>query len=981
MFKLFKNLKPMAILVFIVIVLVAGQAVAELFLPERMSEIINDGIFLAYEPMYLHAEMERPHSIRGVDSQQTLKGFDSDYIPIFEMVDGFSTYALSEALRSIGAIYAGTVRFRDIPVKDSYELFVNVIDPFLEGLKPYQRLFHQRGSTFWGYTPQEQMAIEAVINQLIDFNSLPVESETHLSVNSLLDQDPDADEDAMENEANRQIITACLLSMKRSAHGNIMPIPLCRFAWADGGREVRIATDEFGQAYEQGRIAFVYYVTDDGDKILDPRDRRVETGRPLPMPDYEVIMGTNSLAFAYQYRGEKWISHTLGITDARAQELANDYNANLIRAAILTDRGFDWEKEWELSRKITTIARNFQSQDDLIVLERILSASSYSLARTERLINRYYGDGTREGTNVTGFDRFFIRLGNFLRLSPAGDTARENARARELRTANQMMLPDGETIQTYDLGYILSRGGYMLLFTVAACVAAILAAMLSAKIAAQFSATIRSKVFRKVETFSLNEFDKFSTASLITRSTNDINQIQSVFLLILRTALIAPFTIIVGFTLAAQKSVAMTIAILYSVPILVVACFVAIKIVFPLFQKIQTQVDRITLIMREGLTGIRVVRAFNQQGRERARFQEVNEKVTALNIKITKYIAILAPLIAVVMNITMVGIIWIASNQIAFGRDGVNVGDMMAVIQYVQQIMMALVMLATVFVMFPRASASALRVNEVLATELSILDNTDEAPDYPERGTVRFENVNFKYSQTAENYILSDISFYAEKGKVTAIIGGTGSGKSSVINLIPRFYDIQEGEIYINGVPIKDIPQPELRNRMGFIPQKNVLFSGTIRSNLLYGKEDATEEEMWEALEIAQSAKFVKDKEGGLDSKVEQGGRNFSGGQKQRLSIARAIIRKPEILVFDDSFSALDFRTDKLLRTALKKITKESATIIVAQRVGTIMDADNIIVLDNGRIVGQGTHENLVRNCEVYKEIALSQMSEEELGL
>ena len=332
------------------------------------------------------------------------------------------------------------------------------------------------------------------------------------------------------------------------------------------------------------------------------------------------------------------------------------------------------------------------------------------------------------------------------------------------------------------------------------------------------------------------------------------------------------------------------------------------------------------------------------------------------------------------MNCSMVGVVWRASKQIAF-NDDINVGDMMAVIQYMTQIMLALVMLATVFIMFPRATASALRINEVLDTENKIKDPENPNRNYTEVGTIRFNHVNFKFSDEAEQYILNDIDFVAEKGKVTAIVGGTGSGKSAVINLIPRFYEVNEGEILFDGVNVNDYNQAELRDKIGFVPQRSVLMSGTIRDNLRYGKPDATDEECWEALRIAQSDTFVREKEGALDSRVEQGGGNFSGGQKQRLAIARAIIRKPELLIFDDSFSALDFRTDKNLRQALKSITQNSATIIVAQRIGTIMDADNIIVLDAGRIVGQGTHEYLIRNCKLYRDIALSQMSEEELGL
>lgn len=969
MFKLFRNLKPMATLLIIIVALVAGQAIAELYLPEKMSEIIDNGIYLDYEPQYKSLKMEKPSSIKGIDSEKTLKGYNSDEIPVFEMTDGFSTFDLAESLNQIeGGNVDTKIIFRDIQVKDSKELFENVITPFLDGLKPYQ----DKGADFRNKTPEEQEIIKNVINSLLVFdpndseNTLPIEHPTdssRLSVNNLLDADPDEeDDDAMDNDTNRKIITACIMNMKHSEYGNLMPIPID----VAGNR---IPTDEYGHPLESGKLIYIYDVDDNGTEFYQPSES--ETGRPTQMPDYEVIMCTNSLAYAYKYKGEKWIEHKLGITDEKAAENANATNAEMIFNAIVKDKGFSPQKETELNQKLLEIARMYS--DDLVLLEKLLLSSNRSASGVEKLIDKFYNN------KVTKFDAFWIKLLNYLKLSPTG-TAKANNEVLELVTAKETLLPDGKTIQTRDLKYILLRGGYMLLLTIAAGVAAIIAAFISAKVASEFSSIIRSQVFSKVETFALNEIDKFSTASLITRSTNDINQIQTVFLLVLRTALIAPITIVGGIILSSQKSAAMTLNLIYPFPILVVASVVAAKIVFPLFTLIQTKVDRLTLIMREGITGIRVVRAFNQQEREMSRFQKVNETLTSLSIKVNRYVAVLAPLIAVVMNCTMVGIVWTASKQIANNED-INVGDMMAVIQYITQIMMALVMLATVFVMFPRASASAQRINQVLETDLSILNPNETNKEYTETGSVRFENVCFKYSKDAQKNILESISFHAKKGEVTAIVGGTGSGKSSIINLIPRFYDIDSGEIFIDGVPIREINQEELKYKIGFVPQRSVLFSGTIRSNLQYGKNDASEEDFWEALDIAQSVAFVKEKEKELDSRVEQGGRNFSGGQKQRLSIARAIIRKPEILIFDDSFSALDFRTDKNLRRALKRITKESATIIVAQRIGTIMDADNIIVLDDGRVVGAGKHSQLIKECELYRDIALSQMSEEELGL
>ncbi|MDD3946910.1 MAG: ABC transporter ATP-binding protein [Clostridia bacterium] len=998
MFKLFRNLKPMTLLIVFVIILVAGQAVAELYLPQKMSEIIDNGIYLDYEPLYKHLTMDKPSSISGVDSERTMKGYEEDKIPVFEMVDGFSTYDLTDALNEADPTLHTGIRFQDIPIKDSKQLFNDVLTPFLDGLEPYQ---HINADFNEDYTKEEQNEIIRIINSLIVLEkekpetmqiingkevwtyyftkeSIVIDSEKEkITLNSLLDRDPneDEDEDAMDNETNRKIITACISRMKHSKYGNLMPIP-------EDKNGNRLATDSYGQVIETDKIQYIYSDKKDNEVYTA---KQSETGRPDPMPDYEVIMCNNVFGFAYKYVEEKWVENKLGILDEKGREKANTYNSKLLIDNILTSNKFDEAKIDELSDKIESIVKKYQAEDltdvrskneedSLLILTSLMNYSNRSAKAIEKRINKFY-DG-----KITGFDIAFIKLSNYLTLSPTG-TAKEKGAALELKSAKDMMVADGKTIQTRDFGYIITRGGYMLMLTICACACAYIAAAISAKIAAEFSAIIRSKVFSKVETFSFNEFDKFSTASLTTRSTNDINQIQTVFLLVLRTALIAPFTVVGGFILSADKSVPMTLVILYPFPILIIASVVASKVVFPLFSLIQKKVDNLTRIMREGITGIRVVRAFNQQERERVRFAKVNDSVTKTAITVYKYCAVLAPLISVCMYCTSIGIYWVASKQVADPTADINVGDMMAVTQYITQIMLALVMLATVFVMFPRASASALRVNEVLETDLTILDSAKPDNGYTSVGSVEFRDVNFKYSNDAEKYILSNINFKANKGEVTAIVGGTGSGKSSVINLIPRFYDIESGKILVDGVDIKDIEQEELRAKIGFVPQRSVLFSGTIRSNLLYGKEDATEEELWEALEIAQSSTFVSEKESGLESRVEQGGGNFSGGQKQRLAIARAIIRKPEILIFDDSFSALDFRTDKNLRTALKRITQESATIIVAQRIGTIMDADNIIVLDEGRIAAQGKHDYLVHHCKLYRDIALSQMSEEELGL
>ncbi len=1026
MFKLFRNLKPMAWMFVVIIVLVTGQAVAELYLPEKMSEIIDDGIYIDYEPLYEHLEMEKPSSLSSVDSEKTLKGYDEDTIPVFEMVAGFSTFDLARAIEEEEGNVIINFVFRDIPVKDSKQLFEEVLTPFLEGLEPYQlKAFEWRDQNVneearenWSpnfnddryYTAEDRARIAEVINSLLVFDvndnyqasntnphSIKITGKSDdITVNSLLNQDPRVEEDAMENESNRKILTACISKMKHSQYGNLMPIPIDK----DGNR---LATNEFGQALEQDKLVYVY--TDADGEVVDTA-KESHTGRPDPMPDYEVIICNNVLGYAYKYQGAKWVDTYRGITDEKAQKLASQYNANILIDALITSNKhydkFTEEQITNITNVINGMCNYYVEADDHILLSNLLSLNNKKPEKIEKELAKYYYTEKDEfnldmsftplkdnATFGTKWKQFWIKIGNYLTLSATGTDkqAFENGELKsfsialvEFKTYKDMMLPDGQTTQTDDMTFILTRGGIMLALTVAACACAIIAALLSAKMASEFSAIIRSKVFSKVETFSLIEFDKYSTSSLITRSTNDVNQIQQVFLLILRTALIAPITLIGGFIMAAEKSLKMTSVLLYDIPILVIASVMAAKVVYPLFQVIQKKVDKLTLITREGLTGIRVVRAFNKQETENERFNEVNTSLTKTAIAVNRWCAVLAPLIAVVMNCSMVGVVWIASKQIAFNED-VDVGDMMAVIQYMTQIMMALVMLATVFVMFPRATASALRINEVLATEPELKDPETPNGNYNTVGSVKFENVCFKYSQEAEHNILNDINFHAEKGKVTAIVGGTGSGKSSVINLIPRFYDVTEGKILFDGVDVREIPQEELRLKIGFVPQRSVLFSGTIRENLCYGKEDATDAECWEALEIAQSDTFVKEKEGQLDARVEQGGGNFSGGQKQRLAIARAIIRKPEVLVFDDSFSALDFRTDKNLRQALKRITSESATIIVAQRIGTIMDADNILVLDGGKIVGQGTHEYLIHNCETYRDIALSQMSEEELGL
>ncbi len=935
MLKLFRNLKPMAVFLAMVMILVASQAMAELFLPEMMSDIINDGIYLDYEPMYTHEVMQNPFG--KIDVKGDVDGFDEDTIPVFEMRDGFSTVDLKKTWNNL---YNSEIDFNfiDKPVKDSRELFNEVLIPFMDSLRPYQLYkvnegktdhFANRSSQFpneshdssqyitalasWtpgnpnddyiynyeNYPASLKTGIQESIDLLINFSSLYNSDKKAVTVDTFLDmftsdeEENDDDNVWRDNDNARKLLVSCVYAMKHTVYGNLLPIPV--ESDQDGnavidsdGQYKRIAVDAYGIPVD---ISKIYYQIDE------------DTLRPKPFPDFEIIICNEVLGTANKYVGEKWINNKLGTTKEEAEKLATVIEPQTWIAKILDN----------------------------------------------------------------------------IKLSPRGG-APSLKRAKEDKTPEDILIPDGETIQRADYSFILAKGGIMLLLTIFASACAIVAMKLSAKIAANFSKVIRSQVFGKVESFSLVEFDTFSTPSLITRSTNDISQIQNVFLLILRTALAAPVTIVGGVILSMRKNAEMTTVLFYCLPILFLAVGVAVKIVYPVIKLIQQKVDQLTQIMRESITGIRVVRAFNQQERERVRFAKMNQATTKLSITVNRYTAILAPLIAVVMNCTMIVIVWVAAKGIA--NDTIDdVGSMMAVIQYTTQIMFALIMLATVVVVYPRASASAWRINKVLDTQVAIVDKEDAADRSVGQGRIEFKNVNFKFSSEAEKNTLENISFTCEKGKVTAIVGGTGSGKSSVINLIPRFYDITEGEILINGQPIKDLPQDALRSKIGFVPQKSVLFSGTIRENLQYGKEEATEDEIWQALQIAQSENFVREKENGLDSWVEQGGRNFSGGQKQRLSIARAIVRRPEIYIFDDSFSALDFKTDANLRAALKPVTQESTMIIVAQRIGTIMDADNIIVLEDGRIVGEGKHEELLRSCQLYKDIALSQFSEEEIGL
>jgi ATP-binding cassette subfamily B protein len=528
-----------------------------------------------------------------------------------------------------------------------------------------------------------------------------------------------------------------------------------------------------------------------------------------------------------------------------------------------------------------------------------------------------------------------------------------------------------------DTGYIWRTGGWMLLIAIGGVVAAIIGIFFSSKVATGFGKIIRAQIFTRVEKFSLHEFDTVSTASMITRTTNDTTQVQQVMILVLNMLITAPMTLIGGIILALNQDVGLSWILVVVIPVLAGSILLLMSMAIPLFRTMQLKLDKLNLILDEGLTGVRVVRAFDRVKHEEARFDQANLDLTDVAIRVNRMMAFLMPLMMLVLNVSSVAIIWFGSIRVNDGS--LQVGAMIAFLQYAMQILFALLMVSMMFIMLPRAAASADRINEILAMEPEINDAAEVNDKDEYRGYVEFQNVTFSYPG-AEEPALSNISFSAAPGEVTAIIGGTGSGKSTLVSLIPRFYDIDSGSILVDGVDVRAMSQEHLREKIGFVPQRAVLFSGTIKENLRYGKEDATDEEMEHAATVAQAMEFISGMPEGLDSVIAQGGNNVSGGQKQRLSIARALVRRPEIYIFDDSFSALDFKTDARLRAALKKETVDATVLIVAQRVSTVMDADRIIVLDEGHVAGIGTHRELMESSDVYREIVSSQLSLEEIA-
>ena len=558
-----------------------------------------------------------------------------------------------------------------------------------------------------------------------------------------------------------------------------------------------------------------------------------------------------------------------------------------------------------------------------------------------------------------------------------GESTADTANAQYVRNEYKAMGMDVDAIQYQ---YLFVKGGLMLFVALGSAVAAVAVGFLAARVAAGFSRDLRKDVFHKVEHFSSAEFNKFSTNTLITRTTNDIQQIQMVLVMILRIVIYAPIIGIGAIIKVIQSNANMTWIIALVIVVILSIMMVAFTTVMPKFKILQKLMDGLNSVVREMLDGMPVIRAFNNQKKEEEKFEEANSKIMKTNMFTARAMSTLMPLIMLVMNSATILIVWVGGHQIDSGS--LQVGDMMAFMQYSMQIIMAFMMITMISIMIPRASVAAGRVSEILHTKPSIED--PQAPKHladDQRGRIEFRNVSFRYPG-AEEDVLKNITFTAEPGQTTAFIGSTGSGKSTIINLVPRFYDVTQGAIYVDGVNVKDVTQHELRDHIGYVPQKGTLFTGTIESNLRYAKEDATEEELAKAAEIAQALEFIEEKPERYETAITQGGTNVSGGQRQRLSIARALVKKPEIYIFDDTFSALDFKTDAKLRKALNILCQEtkSTVLLVAQRISSIMHAERIVVLDKGEVVGIGNHEELMKSCEVYQEIAYSQLSKEELG-
>ena len=528
-----------------------------------------------------------------------------------------------------------------------------------------------------------------------------------------------------------------------------------------------------------------------------------------------------------------------------------------------------------------------------------------------------------------------------------------------------------------ETGDIWYNGGMMIAVAAGSAAAQTFVGLIASFVSSNLSARLRTEVYNKVDGFSIAERDRFSTPSLITRTTNDVQQVQMANILMLRMAVAAPVTAIWAIVKIQEASAQLTLTTVIAVVALLLFLTVLIVFVMPKFKIIQKLIDRLNGVSRENLTGIRVIRAYNAEGYQTEKFEKSNTAITKTQLFTGRLMSLMSPVMMLIMNGVSLAIYWVGASLINGGT--IEYPTVIAFMQLASQIIMAFIMLMMMFVLLPRAQVSAKRINEVLETPFTVADPEEEQP-LTEEGTVEFKNVSFEYSDSDEK-VIQDISFKAEKGQTVAFIGSTGSGKSTLINLVPRFFDVTEGQVLVDGADVRNIKKSTLRRLIGYVPQKGVLFSGTVKSNIAFGNENLSDEEIISAAKVAEADGFITEMEKGYDSEISQGGKNVSGGQKQRLSIARAVAVKPEIFIFDDSFSALDYKTDKKVRENLKEAAKSATKLIVAQRIGTIMDADKIIVLDSGKAVGIGTHKQLLKDCEVYREIALSQLSKEELGL
>lgn len=712
----------------------------------------------------------------------------------------------------------------------------------------------------------------------------------------------------------------------------------------------------------------------------------------LALPDYTsdivnkgIQQGGIANAIPEAVRQSQFNRLTLFMSESEKKEVQNDYT-------LIDKSSSDYNKYLKkysvLKNEPVYVLKNI-SKDEIDKLNPVMGKAFLSVAGVEKMKASAKGgvisfNGMKIPANADLFamlskipdaQRTEIVNNMSKKFSSLGDKMIVQMSAYLIKAEYKALGMNTDKIQS---SYIINTGVIMLLVSLLSGICTIAVGFLAARTAAGLGRNLRKNVFKKVESFSNAEFDKFSTASLITRSTNDITQIQMLMVIMIRMVFYAPIMGVGGVIRALQKSESMSWIIALAVIILLCLVIVVFAVAMPKFRIVQQLIDKLNLVTRENLSGMMVIRAFNTERAEEKRFDKANTDVTKVNLFVNRVMVCMIPVMTLLMSGLTLLIVWVGAHQVADSK--MQVGDMMAFMQYAMQIIMSFIMLSVMFIMIPRASVSAQRIDEVLETGASILD-----PERPEhfnedvKGVVEFKNVSFRYPG-AEEDALRNISFKAMPGKTTAFIGSTGSGKTTLVSLIMRFYDITGGELLVDGVNVKNVTQHELRAKIGYVPQKGSLFSGNIESNLKYASENASEEDIRNAAEIAQAMEFISEKPEGFQTEISQGGSNVSGGQKQRLSIARALVKKPEIYVFDDSFSALDFKTDAALRRALKKEIGSSTFLIVAQRISTIMDADQIVVLDDGNIAGIGTHKELMENCEVYREIALSQLSKEELA-